>query len=255
MAHSAPHTPGQTLAGQDLNEPPGLGAAPDAAADAAALEAGRLLFAAECRFFFGAQRLDQLPPVGGPEIAFAGRSNVGKSSLLNALTGRRALARASAEPGRTRQLNFFDLAGVVTLVDMPGYGYARASKDIKADWQGMMFDYLRGRPTLRRVVLLLDARIELKQADRDVMALLDRAAVTYQIVLTKADGVKPPALARKLEEAERLVRLHAAAFPRVLHTSSETGDGVAALRAELATLLALGSRDGESTTGSAADRT
>ena len=119
---------------------------------------------AECRFFFGAQKLDQLPPPAGPEIAFAGRSNVGKSSLLNALTGRNALARTSSEPGRTRQLNFFDLGGRLTLVDMPGYGYARASKDIKADWQGMMFDYLRGRPTLRRVMLLLDARIEFKQA-------------------------------------------------------------------------------------------
>ena len=119
---------------------------------------------------------------------------------------------------------------------MPGYGYARASKDIKADWQGMMFDYLRGRPTLRRVMLLLDARIEMKQADHDVMDLLDRAAVTFQIVLTKTDGLKPPALARKIQEAEALARSHAAAFPRILSTSSETGDGIAALRAELASL-------------------
>jgi GTP-binding protein len=247
MADPATHAAGQTLAGQNLNEKPlpdapALAAEPsatDAATNAAALEAGRLLFASECKFVFGAQRLDQVPPIAGPEIAFAGRSNVGKSSLLNALTGRRTLARTSSEPGRTRQLNFFDLAGVVTLVDMPGYGYARASKDIKADWQGMMFDYLRGRPTLRRVMLLLDARIELKQADHDVMALLDRAAVTFQIVLTKSDGLKPAALARKLAEAERLARSHAAAFPRVLHTSSETGDGVPALRGELATLLEL----------------
>jgi GTP-binding protein len=134
-------------------------------------------------------------------------------------------------------LNFFDLGGAMTLVDMPGYGYARASKAIKEDWQGMMFDYLRGRPTLRRVVLLLDSRIEVKQADRDVMDLLDRAAVTYQIVLTKADGIKPPALARKLAEAGQLARSHSAAFPTVLHTSSESGDGIPALRAELATLL------------------
>ena len=202
-----------------------------------ALEAGRLLFAQECRFFFAAQRLDQLPPVGLAEIAFAGRSNVGKSSLLNALTGRKALARTSAEPGRTRQLNFFDLGGRLTLVDMPGYGYARASKDIKADWQGLMFDYLRGRPSLRRVVLLLDSRIELKQSDRDVMDLLDRAAVTFQIVLTKADGVKPPALSRKLREAEQLARAHAAAYPSIVATSSETGDGIAALRAELASVV------------------
>ena len=174
--------------------------------------------------------------MAGTEIAFAGRSNVGKSSLLNALTGRNTLARVSSEPGRTRQLNFFDLGGRLTLVDMPGYGYARASKDIKADWQGMMFDYLRGRPTLRRVMLLLDSRIELKQADRDVMELLDRAAVTFQLVLTKVDGLKPPALAGKIREAEALARSHAAAFPRILATSSETGAGIAALRAELAAL-------------------
>jgi GTP-binding protein len=207
---------------------------PEAAA--AALEAGRLLFAAECTFFFGAQKLEQVPPPAGTEIAFAGRSNVGKSSLLNALTGRNSLARVSSEPGRTRQLNFFDLGGRLTLVDMPGYGYARASKDIKADWQGMMFDYLRGRPTLRRVMLLLDARIEVKQADNDVMELLDRAAVTFQIVLTKADSVKPGALERKIKEAEQLARSHAAAYPRILTTSSETGEGIAALRAELASL-------------------
>lgn len=203
---------------------------------AVALEAGRLLFAAECQFFFGAQKLEQLPPLAGTEVAFAGRSNVGKSSLLNALTGRNALARVSSEPGRTRQLNFFDLGGRLILVDMPGYGYARASKDIKADWQGMMFDYLRGRPTLRRVMLLLDARIELKQADHDVMDLLDRAAVSYQIVLTKTDSVKPAALARKRQEAEELARSHAAAYPDILPTSSETGNGIAALRAELAAL-------------------
>ncbi|HVZ07659.1 ribosome biogenesis GTP-binding protein YihA/YsxC [Rhodopila sp.] len=211
----------------------------------AELEAGRLLFARPCQFVHGAQTLAQLPPVAGPEIAFAGRSNVGKSSLLNALTGHKGLARASSEPGRTRQLNFFDLGGTVTLVDMPGYGYARASKDIKADWQGMMFDYLRGRPSLQRVFLLLDSRIELKQSDRDVMDLLDRAAVTFQIVLTKSDGLKPPARARKIEEVERLVRSHPAAFPCVRATSSETGDGIPALRADIARLLGLGGGDGE----------
>jgi GTP-binding protein len=209
----------------------------DAAAEqAAAIEAGRLLFAAECTFFFGAQKLEQLPPLAGTEIAFAGRSNVGKSSLLNALTGRNSLARVSQEPGRTRQLNFFNLGDRLTLVDMPGYGYARASKDIKADWQGMMFNYLRGRPTLRRVMLLIDARIELKQADTDVMELLDRAAVTFQLVLTKTDAVKPAALERKIAEAEQLARSHAAAYPGILPTSSETGAGIAMLRAELAAL-------------------
>lgn len=203
---------------------------------AAALEAGRLLFAAECRFFFAAQQLEKLPPPAGPEVAFAGRSNVGKSSLVNALTGRRGLARASNTPGRTRQLNFFDLGGRLTLVDMPGYGYAQAERRVKEDWQGLMFEFLRGRPTLRRVVLLLDARIELKDSDTAVMDLLDRAAVTYQLVLTKADAVKPPALQSKLESVQALARKHPAAFPHVAITSSDTGLGIEALRVELATL-------------------
>lgn len=174
------------------------------AEQAAALEAGRLLFAAECRFFFAAQQLDKLPPPAGPEVAFAGRSNVGKSSLINALTSRNGLARASNTPGRTKQLNFFDLGGRLTLVDMPGYGYAQAERAVKEDWQGLMFEFLRGRPTLRRVVLLLDARIELKESDIAVMGLL--------------------------------ARKHPAAFPHFVTTSSDTGFGIAELRAELATL-------------------
>lgn len=204
---------------------------------AAALEAGRLLFARPCRFFHAAQRLDQLPPAARLEVALAGRSNVGKSSLLNALTGQKALARVSHTPGRTRQLNFFDLGGRLTLVDMPGYGYAKASKDIKAEWQGMMFEFLRGRPTLRRVLLLLDARIELKEADGAVIELLDRAAVTFQLVLTKADDMKPAALERKRNEVAALARRHPAAHPEVMVTSSETGLGIAELRAEIAGLL------------------
>ena len=179
-----------------------------------------------------------MPPPAGPEIAFAGRSNVGKSSLLNALTGHHALARVSDTPGRTRQLNFFDLGGRLTLVDMPGYGYARAGKAIKADWQGLMFDYLRGRPTLRRVILLLDARIELKESDTAVMDLLDQAAVTFQLVLTKADGLKPPALARKCDAVARIARAHPAAYPGLGVTSSITALGIAELRATLAGLAA-----------------
>ena len=222
----------------DAPRPPQPGADLTPQERAAWLEAGRLLFAQECRFFFAAQRLDQLPPPGGAEVAFAGRSNVGKSSLLNALTGRRALARVSGQPGRTRQLNFFDLGARLVLVDMPGYGYAQAARAVKEDWQGLMFEYLRGRPTLRRVLLLLDARVEVKSADVAVMELLDRAAVTFQLVLTKADGVPPPALAARAAEMAALARRHPAAHPAIATTSSETGAGIAELRATLAELAA-----------------
>ena len=228
MADHAPDPSRPPRPGADLSEAE--------AAEAARIEAGRRLFAAECRFFFAAQSLEQLPPPAGPEVAFAGRSNVGKSSLVNALTGRRTLARASGQPGRTRQLNFFDLAGRLVLVDMPGYGYAQAGRAIKQDWQGLMFDYLRGRPTLRRVALLLDARIEVKDSDNAVMQLLDNAAVTYQLVLTKADGVGADALERRQTELAGLARRHAAAHPVVLATSSTSGQGVEALRAALAEL-------------------
>jgi GTP-binding protein len=250
MADHAPDHAGPAAYGAQrlTGEPPdgAFGAAPgerggdddEAALAAAAIEQGRLLFAGPCRFFFAAQRLDQLPPAEGPEIAFAGRSNVGKSTLVNALTGQRALARASSHPGRTRQLNFFDLGGRLTLVDMPGYGYAQAAKSVKEDWQGLMFEFLRGRPTLRRVMLLLDARIEVKPSDLAVMDLLDRAAVTYQVVVTKADEAKAPALARKRAEIDALARRHPAAHPEVITTSSETGLGIPELRATLAALSA-----------------
>jgi GTP-binding protein len=202
---------------------------------AAAIEAGRLLFAGECNFFYAAQRIDQLPDMTLPEVAFAGRSNVGKSSLINALTGHHGLARASHTPGRTRQLNFFNLADRLILVDMPGYGYAQAAKSVKEDWQDLMFAYLRGRPTLVRIVLLLDARIELKESDKAVLGLLDRAAVTTLVVLTKADSVKPLKLAAKMAEIEAIIRKHAVAYPQLIVTSSETGLGIAELRALLAT--------------------
>jgi GTP-binding protein len=202
----------------------------------AALEAGRLLFAAQCDFFFASQRLDQLPPSSLPEVAFAGRSNVGKSSLVNALTGRKTLARVSAQPGRTKQLNFFNLGDRLTLVDMPGYGYAVATREVKEDWQGLMFTYLRGRTTLARVILLLDARVEVKENDLAAIATLDRAAVLYRIVLTKADAVKKADLVRKQAEITALARKHPAALSDILTTSSDTGMGIAELRADLAAL-------------------
>jgi GTP-binding protein len=216
----------------------GLAEAKDEAARAALIEAGRLLFARPCTFFYAAQRIDQLPPVTEvPEVALCGRSNVGKSSLMNALTGQKALARVSHTPGRTRQLNFFDLGeGRLTLVDMPGYGYAQASKRVKEDWQGLMFDFLRGRPSLRRVVLLMDARVETKAADQAAMDLLGEAAVAFQLVITKADAVRPQVLVHRLEEVQAIARRRTAAHPLVLVTSSETGQGIPELRAEIASL-------------------
>jgi GTP-binding protein len=216
----------------------GLSEARDQAERDALIEAGRLLFARPCTFFYAAQKADQLPPPGLPEVAFCGRSNVGKSSLINAVTGQKALARVSQTPGRTRQLNFFNLAERLVVVDLPGYGYAKASKDLQRDWQGMMFDYLRGRPNLVRVMLLLDARIETKTADRAAMELLNDAAVAFQIVLTKADEIGPVKLAARLAEAQALAREHTAGHPLVLVTSSRTARGIDELRAEVASLAA-----------------
>jgi GTP-binding protein len=206
----------------------------DAAAEDAAVEFGRWLFAQSCTFLMSAAREAQLPPPGLPEIAFAGRSNVGKSSLVNALTGRKTLARTSNTPGRTRLLNLFDLGGRLVLVDLPGYGYARASKSDIKQWTGLTRAYLKGRPTLRRICLLIDARHGLKASDRDVMATLDAAAVSYQVVLTKADKVSSPA--RVTDEVGAELARHAAAHPAIHLTSARTGAGIEGLRAAIAAL-------------------
>jgi GTP-binding protein len=171
-----------------------------------------------------------------PEIAFAGRSNVGKSSLVNALTGRRTLARISHTPGRTQQLNFFELGGQLMLVDLPGFGFARVAKNKVRDWTGLIERYLRGRPSLRRVCLLIDARHGAMDVDRSFMKRLDAAAVSYQVVLTKADKVEAGALAARLAALTAELTQHPAAHPQIIVTSAHAGDGIPELRAALAAL-------------------
>jgi len=202
------------------------------------LEAGRLLFAKECTFLLGCARLDQVPETDLQEIAFAGRSNVGKSSLINALTGRKTLARTSNTPGRTQQINFFDLGGRLMIADLPGYGYAKAPKAQVKQWTRLIEAYLTGRANLRRILVLVDARHGLKDGDRSVMMVLDQAAQPYQIVLTKCDKVKPGPLAALIEAVAGEAAKHPAAHPQVLTTSARKGDGIAELRAELAQLAA-----------------
>jgi GTP-binding protein len=209
---------------------------PDLAPDAAAIEAGRLLFAGACEFRAGAAREAALPPPTLPEIAFAGRSNVGKSSLLNALTGRRALARVSRTPGRTQQINFFALGGRLMLVDLPGYGHAEAAKRQIANWNRLVEHYLKGRAALGRVLLLIDARHGIKAADRPVLKLLDAAAQSYAVVLTKCDAVGDAALAQVSAATAAELARHAAAYPALYLTSAREGRGIETLRAALAEL-------------------
>ncbi len=205
----------------------------DAKARAYAIETARRRFAGPVEFRLSAPELRFLPDPDVPEIAFAGRSNVGKSTLLNAMTGRHGLARASTTPGRTQELNIFDVGDplLFRLIDMPGYGYAEAPRDLVARWQRLIFDYLRGRAVLKRVLLLIDARHGLKTVDQEIMGILDKAAVSYQIVLTKGDKIKPTALAATVEAVLAVAKTHVAAYPEVLATSSESGFGIPELRA------------------------
>jgi GTP-binding protein len=197
-------------------------------------ERARHLFAQACTFVAGATSIDQLPPPGQPEVAFAGRSNVGKSSLLNALTGRRTLARTSATPGRTRQINFFSLGERLVLVDLPGYGYAKAPKALVQAWSSLIDDFLAGRPTLRRILLLVDGRHGLKAADREAIDRFDSCATAFQVVLTKCDKVPAAELARRVRDVAIELQRHPAAHPRIIETSAADGTGIDDLRVELA---------------------
>jgi GTP-binding protein len=200
---------------------------------------GETLCKGPCAFVKGVVRIDDLPHDGKPEVAFAGRSNVGKSSLINALTGRTSLARVSVTPGRTRELNYFALGkdGSLYLVDMPGYGYARASKAQVKGWTGLIGDYLRGRRELKRVLLLIDARHGIKPSDEDTMKLLDEAAVSYQVVLTKADKSKAAELAATQARVASALAKHPAAYPKLLTTSARVGSGIPELRAAVGSAL------------------
>jgi GTP-binding protein len=192
------------------------------------------LFAGECRFLLSVAQLEQLPPVTHAEIAFIGRSNVGKSSLINALTSRKGLARASNTPGRTQMLNFFLLSDALMLVDLPGYGYAKAPREVVAEWNRLIRDYLRGRASLRRVCVLIDSRHGIKDSDREMMRMLDDCAVSYQLILTKSDKVGPTAVTQMREQTLELSKKFPACHPELFVTSAEKGTGLDEVRNALA---------------------
>ena len=209
-------------------------ALPEGAFDEETLEAARIFFAHPVTFMMGAVAIDGLPPANLPEVAFAGRSNVGKSSLINAVTGRLHLARASTAPGRTREINFFVADETLRLVDLPGYGFAKVSREAKNKFQNLGRAYLRGRPNLKRAYLLIDARHGLKDVDAEAMEAFDLAAVSYQIILTKADKLRSQRdIDQVVAETQRKIAKRPAAFPRVLATSAEKGEGIPQLRAEI----------------------
>ncbi|MDA8585910.1 ribosome biogenesis GTP-binding protein YihA/YsxC [Rhodobacteraceae bacterium] len=209
---------------------------PLAEMDPAEIETGRMLFAKGADFLKGVVAMDGMPPADRLEVCFAGRSNVGKSTLINALTGRRALARASNTPGRTQEINFFTLPDTHYLVDLPGYGFAKAPLQTVEKWQRLLKAYLAGRATLRRAFVLIDARHGVKAVDADILKLLDTSAVGFQVVLTKADKVKAADREAVLTQVRAALAKHPAAYPEIVMTSSETGDGIDTLRAIIATL-------------------
>ncbi|MFV0625759.1 MAG: ribosome biogenesis GTP-binding protein YihA/YsxC [Alphaproteobacteria bacterium] len=201
------------------------------------LEEARLIFSRPCTFVLGVAKLEQLPGDELNEIAFAGRSNVGKSSIINAVTGQNGLAKTSNTPGRTQQINFFNLDNKIHIVDLPGYGFAKAPENIVKQWQKLISTYLQGRSNLRRVFLLIDSRHGVKKVDDEIMKMLDKAAVTYQIVLTKTDKINQKDLEKVIESTKKVISEHTAAYARLIATSSAKNFGVEELRAEIVSLI------------------